>query len=110
VTVLDGWQTFFATSAGAAATLAGLLFVGTSLQLRRITGLPGLRAVSTETTVEFGLVLLASLLLVMGVEGWLVGVPLAALGALAMLAGLVEWRRSDTRALGAAGSRIRCVS
>ena len=93
--MLADWQTFFATAGGAAATLAGLLFVGTSLQLRRIASLPELLALSTETTVEFGLVLLGSLILQMATDGWAVGAPLAILGMLAMVAALVEWRRSS---------------
>jgi hypothetical protein len=97
---LQAWQGFFGTAGGAAATLAGLLFVGTSLQLRRISSVPELLAVSTETTVEFGMVLLGSLVMLMAASGWLTGGPIAVLGLLGSLAAGVELRRGASSAKG----------
>ncbi len=38
---MDEWNTLFMTSAGASATLAGLLFVGISINLEKLVRMPG---------------------------------------------------------------------
>jgi len=59
---LSGWDNFFMASSGAAAALAGLLFVALSINLSRILAIPGLPARAGETFVPLAVVLIISLL------------------------------------------------
>jgi hypothetical protein len=59
---LTGWENFFIASTGAAAGLAGLLFVAVSINLSKILGIPGLAARAGETFIPLASVLIFSLL------------------------------------------------
>src|SRR5215213_5799028 len=61
----EGWSDFLVASAGASAALAGLVFIGISINLTRILAFPGLPARAAPTIV----------LLAPGLAGW-VGVML----------------------------------
>jgi hypothetical protein len=58
---LTGWENFFLASAGAAAALAGLLFVALSINLTRILAIPGLASRAGETFVPLTIILILSL-------------------------------------------------
>jgi hypothetical protein len=55
--VVQGWETFFVTEAGAAAALAGLLFVAVSINISRILTFPGLPGRAAEALLILFLVL-----------------------------------------------------
>ena len=59
---LSAWGNFFFASAGAAATLAGLLFVAVSINLSRIVSFPSLSGRAAETMIGLGGVLAVALL------------------------------------------------
>jgi modulator of FtsH protease len=85
LTVLADWETFFAAQAGASAALAGLLFVGVSLNLSKILSAPflPLRAF-LALALLVAILVISSLLLMPGLSRF--G---AASEALAV--GLVTW-------------------
>jgi hypothetical protein len=58
---LAGWDNFFVASSGAAAALAGLLFVALSINLGKILAIPGLASRAGETFVPLTIVLVISL-------------------------------------------------
>jgi modulator of FtsH protease len=58
---LAGWDNFFVASAGAAAALAGLLFVALSINLAKILAIPGLTSRAGETFVPLTIILVISL-------------------------------------------------
>jgi hypothetical protein len=60
---LQGWHDFYLTSGAAAATLAGLLFVGLSLHLRIVVTHPEVRSLARITLSNYFVVLLISLFL-----------------------------------------------
>jgi hypothetical protein len=78
---MSGWESFFVAQVGASAAVAGLVFVGVSINLDKIlknTGLPG-RAL--EALVVLILVLItSSLMLVPGQSNMLIGSELLAIG------------------------------
>jgi hypothetical protein len=49
----DDWQAFLALQGGAAATLTGLVFVATSINLTRILAVPGLPGRAAESMIQF---------------------------------------------------------
>jgi modulator of FtsH protease len=59
---LAGWENFFIACAGAAAGLAGLLFVALSINLAKILKTPGLAARAGETFIPLAVTLVISLL------------------------------------------------
>jgi modulator of FtsH protease len=61
-TTLNGWENFFVASAGAAAALAGLLFVVLSINLTQILKGPGFAARAGETFIPLAVTLIISLL------------------------------------------------
>jgi len=61
-TTLAGWENFFVASAGAAAALAGLLFVVLSINLTQILKGPGFAARAGETFIPLAVTLIVSLL------------------------------------------------
>lgn len=82
---MSGWESFFVAEVGASATLAGLLFVGLSINLSKITSYPGLIGRSGEGLIMLVAVLvISSLLLVPGQS------PLL-LGAEVLVGGLIMW-------------------
>lgn len=50
---ISEWQTLFSVQAGAAATLTGLVFVATSINLSKIMAFPGLPSRAAESVVQF---------------------------------------------------------
>ena len=82
---MTGWEAFFAAQLAAAATLAGLLFVGVSLNLTKILANPSLpgRALSGFYLLLANLIV-ASLML-------MPDQPRAAIGLEILLAGLALW-------------------
>jgi hypothetical protein len=58
--VMQGWNDFFMAEAGAAAALAGLLFVAVSINLKRILKFPHLPARAVEALVALVSVLAVS--------------------------------------------------
>ncbi len=93
------WSGFFEAEVGASAALAGLLFVGVSLNMSRILALKGLADRALEALVLLVVILLiASLQLVPGQ-------PQLALGSETLLVGVVAWAvvtRLELRSLRAA--------
>ena len=82
----ESWSDFLVAAAGASAALAGLVFIGVSINLTRILAFPGLPARAGQTIVLLANALAVSLavlapmdsrvttgveLLVLGVVGWL---------------------------------------
>jgi hypothetical protein len=59
---LPGWENFFMASAGAAAALAGLLFVALSINLSQVLKIPGMTARAGESFLPLGVTLVVSLL------------------------------------------------
>lgn len=59
--VLQGWHDVYMTAGAAAATLAGLLFVGLSLHIKVVVSDPNVRSLARVTYTEFVAVLLAAL-------------------------------------------------
>ena len=58
----DLWHEFFVVTGGAAAALAGLVFVAVTLHLRAITGHPGHRHRARTIVTSLGQILVASLI------------------------------------------------
>lgn len=83
--VLPGWENFFSTEVGASAALAGLIFVGLSINITRIlsyTRLPG-RAIQSLA--------LLSAILVVALLALVPGQPLSAFGTEVAVVGLAAW-------------------
>jgi modulator of FtsH protease len=79
------WESFFVAEAGASAALAGLVFVGVSINLDKVLSAPGLPGRAGEALVVLLAVLItASLLLVPGQPWSLVGLEL-------LVVGLADW-------------------
>jgi modulator of FtsH protease len=79
----EHWAAFGVATAGAAAALAGLLFVAISINLERILQFPSLPHRAAQTVILFALPLLVSLLLIVP------GQPRAALGSELLVIGVV---------------------
>ena len=68
------WDSFFSAEVGAAAALAGLIFVGISINLQRILGLPMVaRRAFQALLVLLGILAVVSILLVPGLSGPVAG-------------------------------------
>ncbi len=57
---MEAWSAFFATEAGAAAALAGLLFVGISINLSRIVSSPHLPALAVDALIKLVSILIVA--------------------------------------------------
>jgi modulator of FtsH protease len=80
-----GWENFFVAEVGAAAALAGLLFVAVSINLTRILTFPQLPGRAAETVlILIGVLVTASLGLVPGQSA-------RALGAEVLVVGTIVW-------------------
>jgi modulator of FtsH protease len=94
--VIAAWQPFFGMTAGAAASLTGLLFVALSLRLRKIAAHPAHRHRARASLAALALVLvLSGLVLVPGQTGTALG--LAELLALALYRGLYSASLAQVR-------------
>src|SRR5207247_9925608 len=84
----DAWLLLFASVAAASAALTGLLFVGLSMNLRRVVGTPEHLARARESFGQLlSLLVLSVILLIPGQNRLLLGTELIGLGAI--LAGVV---------------------
>lgn len=80
---MEAWESFAVTQVGAAAVLAGLVFVGVSVNLERVLSLLSLPGRAAETLVILlGLLIAASLLLVPGQSLTVFGIELLVIGML----------------------------
>jgi modulator of FtsH protease len=80
---LDAWQPFFAAQLGAAATLAGLVFVGLSLNLTRILTFPALPTRALMALILLlVVVVVSSLMLIPGQTTNAIAVEILAVGAI----------------------------
>jgi modulator of FtsH protease len=80
---MEAWESFAVAQVGAAAVLAGLVFVGVSVNLERVLSLSSLPGRATETLVILlGLLIAASLLLVPGQSLTVFGLELLVIGVL----------------------------
>jgi hypothetical protein len=95
----DAWLEFGVAAAGAAAVLAGLVFVAVSINLEKVLEVRGLPGRAGETIVMFMGALIASLLLLVpGQSRTALGVELAATGiVLAVVLILISWPVFGTR-------------
>jgi hypothetical protein len=82
---MEGWHDFFVAEVGASAALAGLIFVGVSINLTRILSLPRLPARAFEALLMLLSVLVLSSLSLVPEQS----LPL--LGAEVLVGGLVCW-------------------
>jgi len=93
LTALADWETFYAAQVGAAAALAGLLFVGISLNLNKILAAPFLTLRGfLALLLLIAILALSSLLLMPGLSRTVAGLGILGVGAVIWLAGsVIEW-------------------
>jgi modulator of FtsH protease len=95
---MDGWDSFYLAQAGAAAALAGLIFVSISISLDRILGLPALidRAFQALTLLLQVLVVSSLCLVPLHSAYWL-GVEVLVIGlmvwAIMLRLNVIFWRK-----------------
>jgi modulator of FtsH protease len=95
----ENWKDFYVATAGAAAALAGLVFVALSINLNRILGLPGMVARAAETLVLLAAALITALVaLIPGQSSGMMG---AQLGIVA----LISWGLPSASHVGAGRAR-----
>lgn len=82
---MDEWQTYFAAVAGAAATLAGLLFVGVSINLSKILASPKLPNRAGQALMLLLTVLIVSALMLVPAQ------PVRLVGGEVLIIGLAAW-------------------
>lgn len=82
---MDGWDSFFLAQAGAAAALAGLIFVSVSISLERILGFPSLIDRAFQALTLLMQVLIVSSLALVPQQ------PVGLLGAEILVIGIVTW-------------------
>jgi hypothetical protein len=82
---MTGWENFFIAEVGASAALAGLIFVGVSINLNRILSLPQLPNRALLTLILLLTILIISSLLLVP------GQPLMLIGIEVLIIGLVTW-------------------
>jgi hypothetical protein len=93
LTALADWETFYAAQVGAAAALAGLLFVGISLNLNKILAAPFLPLRGfLALLLLIAILAVSSLLLMPGLSETVAGLGILGVGAVIFLAGsVIEW-------------------
>ena len=96
---LSDWKDFFTAEAGATASLAGLIFVGVSINLSRILAHAALPDRAAESMMQMiGGLIVASLGLVPGQPAWAFGAEVLAVGAVLWLAAsAMQYRYLRTR-------------
>ena len=84
---MDEWHDFFLAASGAAAVLAGLVFVGVSINLDMIMATPtyGLTGRALEALVLLVAVLIVTILLLVPVQGTVVA------GVEVLVVGIADW-------------------
>ncbi|HEY7068086.1 MAG TPA: hypothetical protein VII06_41935 [Chloroflexota bacterium] len=82
---MSGWDNFFLAQVGASAALAGLLFVGVSINLEKILASPWLPGRALETLVLLLTVLVVSSVMLVPRQ------PLPLLGGEVLVLGLANW-------------------
>jgi modulator of FtsH protease len=82
---MSGWESFVTAQVGASATLAGLIFVGLSINLTKIVNYPGLTGRTVEGLAMLMAVLFVSSLLLVPEQ------PLPLIGAEVLVVGLIVW-------------------
>jgi modulator of FtsH protease len=87
---LAGWENFFIACSGAAAALAGLLFVVLSINLARILKGPGFASRAGESFIPLAVILIISLLALVP------GHPIKAFGAELIVIGASVWAASTS--------------
>jgi len=97
---MNGWENFLMAEVGASAALAGLIFVGVSLNLAKILSHPTLPSRAFEALLLLVAVLVVcSMLLVPGQPANVVGIELTAVGAAAWvtisLFDMNIWRKTE---------------
>ena len=81
---MSGWESFFVAQVGASPAVAGLVFVGVSINLDKILKYAGLPGRTLEALIVLILVLItSSLMLVPGQSNTLIGAELLGVGLLA---------------------------
>jgi hypothetical protein len=86
--LVDSWQPFFTAQLGAAATLGGLVFVGLSLNLKKIVSAPQLTNRALLALALLGIILIVSSLVLMpAIPLWVIGAATFLLGAVVCVAG-----------------------
>lgn len=94
---MPGWESFFVAEIGAAAALAGLIFVGISINLTKIISAEVLTGRGLEALLFLVTVLVIStLLLVPGQPTWLAGMEVLVAGVIAW-AGILALQLSNLR-------------
>jgi hypothetical protein len=79
--VIAGWKDFLVAAAGAAAALAGLVFVALSINLKEILSMPGVPGRAGETVILLAAALIAALVaLIPGLSPPVLGLLLLAVG------------------------------
>ncbi len=102
---MGAWDNFFVAEAGAAAALAGLLFVGVSLNMAKIVAAPALPGRALQALILLlAILIVASLLLVPGLSAAVTGLTLLAVGAV-VLASAVRTSAGSLRHVEAAYRR-----
>lgn len=91
----DAWQVLFGAVAAASAALTGLLFVGLSINLRKVIGTPEHLARAREVLGQLlSLLVLSIILLIPGQNRFVLGAELILLGAI--LAGVSVFLHGQT--------------
>jgi hypothetical protein len=89
---VEGWGEFALAGAGAAAVLAGLVFIAVSINLERILAAPGLRGRAGESLIMFVGVLVIGMLMLVPQSRRALAIELVAVGVFTlMLHVLLAW-------------------